>query len=204
MQGCTLAEVVKRERKKRGWSTRQLGEKAGVSHSTISRIESGERVDIAVETLRRIAGALGMKPEELLASAEMAGPLPEDRTFGARLRSARMRRKLTVDQLAARVRVSPEYIADLESDRTHEFTPEVLRDLAKALGVDIWEMLIAAGIIESYPEFRDYARQKYDVRAEDEDIITTIEVLLRRLREKDADRRRREQSEGSGGEGPAE
>ncbi len=144
-----------------------------------------------------------MTPDQLVAAA--AEPLPEgpSRTFGARLKSARERRGFTVEQLAARARTSPEYIQDLEADRTHEFTPEVLRDLSKALGVDIWEMLIAAGIIESYPDFRDYAHRKYDVREEDEDIITTIEVLLRRLRERDADRRRREQGEGSGGEGAA-
>ena len=53
-------------RELRGWSTYTLAEKAGVSQSTVFRIETGERKPSAY-TLVKIANALGLDElEELL------------------------------------------------------------------------------------------------------------------------------------------
>lgn len=38
-----VGELFKQERERRGWSARKLAGKAGVSPSTIGRIEKGER-----------------------------------------------------------------------------------------------------------------------------------------------------------------
>lgn len=50
-----------------GLSPTQLGEAAGVSHATISRIESGKGAHAG--TLRKLADALGAQPSDLLRPA---------------------------------------------------------------------------------------------------------------------------------------
>jgi transcriptional regulator with XRE-family HTH domain len=55
----------------------ELGKKAGLSGYTISRIES-DQVAPRVSTIRKIAGALGIEPEELAAHPKTRAPLPRD------------------------------------------------------------------------------------------------------------------------------
>ena len=50
---------IKELREKARLSQTALAEKSGVSRATISIIESGKASDIKIETLSRIAGALG-------------------------------------------------------------------------------------------------------------------------------------------------
>ena len=52
-------------RKKRGWSQRLLGEKAGISHITIARLELNQ-FDPRLSTLRALAKALKVKIAELI------------------------------------------------------------------------------------------------------------------------------------------
>jgi transcriptional regulator with XRE-family HTH domain len=52
-------------RRRRGLTQRQLGELAGVAHTTVQRLESLQR-GAYPQTLRKIASALGVAPEELL------------------------------------------------------------------------------------------------------------------------------------------
>ena len=51
-------KVISSLREDKGWSQRELAKAAGVSNSTISRVESG-LVEADIGTLRRIAHALG-------------------------------------------------------------------------------------------------------------------------------------------------
>jgi transcriptional regulator with XRE-family HTH domain len=53
----------------------ELGKKAGLSGYTISRIES-DQVAPRVSTIRKIAGALSIEPEELAARPKGRAPLP--------------------------------------------------------------------------------------------------------------------------------
>ncbi len=55
----------------------ELGKKAGLSGYTISRIES-DQVAPRVSTIRKIAGALGVEPEELAARPKAQPPRPRD------------------------------------------------------------------------------------------------------------------------------
>ena len=50
---------------RRGLTQRQLGELAGVAHTTVQRLESLKR-GAYPQTLRKVATALGIAPEELL------------------------------------------------------------------------------------------------------------------------------------------
>jgi transcriptional regulator with XRE-family HTH domain len=52
-------------RRRRGLTQRQLGELAGVAHTSVQRLESLNR-GAYPQTLRKIARALGVAPEELL------------------------------------------------------------------------------------------------------------------------------------------
>lgn len=59
--GMKIAELVKKERERLGWSARKLAEKAGVSPSTITRIEAGQRIGRS-DTIAAIAQVLGIDP----------------------------------------------------------------------------------------------------------------------------------------------
>jgi transcriptional regulator with XRE-family HTH domain len=52
-------------RRRRGLTQRQLGELAGVAHTTVQQLESLRR-GAYPQTLRKLASALGIAPEELL------------------------------------------------------------------------------------------------------------------------------------------
>ena len=60
---------LKELRRRRVLSMRELEELSGVSHNTIWRIESG-RQGAHPRTIRKLAEALGVEPEELLRKEE--------------------------------------------------------------------------------------------------------------------------------------
>ncbi len=57
---------VRRLRELRALSQRELAARAGLSVTTVNRIEVSQRKPIP-RTVRKLAGALGVSPEELLA-----------------------------------------------------------------------------------------------------------------------------------------
>ncbi len=61
-----IGEQLREHRDKAMLTQDELGKRAGLSGYTISRIES-DQVEPRVSTMRKIAGALGIKPEELAA-----------------------------------------------------------------------------------------------------------------------------------------
>ena len=69
--------TLREARLRRFWSIRELASRAGVSPRTIVQIESGAIVP-RLATMRKIAGALGMEPGEIVEFAaaveqELAG-----------------------------------------------------------------------------------------------------------------------------------
>ena len=50
-------------------SQQELGARCGLSHSAISRIESGDRTELKVGTLLKLSGGLGITVDELLKEA---------------------------------------------------------------------------------------------------------------------------------------
>jgi len=65
MKNKNLAKKVKELRKRKGLSQEELTENSGLSLRTIQRIENGE-TEPTGETLRRIANALKVNPDELI------------------------------------------------------------------------------------------------------------------------------------------
>ncbi len=60
-----LAQRVKRLRTQLGWTQQELARRAGISRITISRIENEKDPSPRVETLEKLANALGVKLAEL-------------------------------------------------------------------------------------------------------------------------------------------
>lgn len=61
-------------------SQRELAEKAGLTQKTICRLETISALAVRGSTLRQLAEALGVEPNELLSRVQKihAGTLPED------------------------------------------------------------------------------------------------------------------------------
>ncbi len=75
-----MGERIKELREGKGWTQVQLGVYAGVSHTTVSLAEAGQRTPNA-ETVVKLARALDVEPGELLAGVtpkkDHAPSLPE-------------------------------------------------------------------------------------------------------------------------------
>ncbi len=62
----TIAENIKKYRQKLGISQDRLSKLADVTYNTIIKIESGANKNPTIETLAKIAKALGVKVDDLL------------------------------------------------------------------------------------------------------------------------------------------
>lgn len=70
-----LAERLREARERAGLSARALDEKAGITPGHTTLIESGRRESPAVETIRKLAEALGVSIDWLVTGRE-SGTLP--------------------------------------------------------------------------------------------------------------------------------
>ena len=61
-----LADNIKRYRNKNGLSQEQLAQKAGVTYSTLAKLESGVNQNPKVKTLQGIAETLGVTIDDLM------------------------------------------------------------------------------------------------------------------------------------------
>ena len=62
----SVGELIKERRGSKNWSKRALAERAGVSHSEVHRIETGEREHPSVLILNAIADALAVPKDDML------------------------------------------------------------------------------------------------------------------------------------------
>jgi transcriptional regulator with XRE-family HTH domain len=63
---ATIGENIKRVRNKLGLTQDDLVRKSGVKHTTLTKIESNVVVKPSVQTVAKIAKALGIQMEELM------------------------------------------------------------------------------------------------------------------------------------------
>ena len=68
MERDTVGRKVAIIRERRMWTQARLAEEAGVSPTTVSGVESGRILRPHFGTLRKLARALGVEPEELVSS----------------------------------------------------------------------------------------------------------------------------------------
>jgi transcriptional regulator with XRE-family HTH domain len=57
-------------RLEKGWTQEELARRSGVDKSTISRIENGLTRGVGLGIVERLADALGLNPQSLLATSE--------------------------------------------------------------------------------------------------------------------------------------
>lgn len=67
----TFAKRVLDLRAARKWNQIQLAKRAGVSQSTVSRVESGESAAADLDTIGKLAEAFGVSPWQLLSEDEV-------------------------------------------------------------------------------------------------------------------------------------
>jgi transcriptional regulator with XRE-family HTH domain len=67
MESSTISRKLMIIRERRMWTQARLAQEAGVSPTTVSGIESGRISRPHFGTLRKLAGALGVEPEELIS-----------------------------------------------------------------------------------------------------------------------------------------
>ena len=71
----SLAEKVKKCReKKKGMTQKQLADASKITQATISRIESGQVVQLKSESLRKLAEALGVTVDYLVDKTDKLSP----------------------------------------------------------------------------------------------------------------------------------
>lgn len=75
-----LGNKIKFYREMEGLTTRELGEKVGVSHAEISRLENGLKANIGVYTLAKICDELELNMQHLLESVGLCEEI-EERLF---------------------------------------------------------------------------------------------------------------------------
>ena len=73
MKMSAIGDFIKKHRTERGLSRNALAQKAGISHTEIHRIETGERKEPSLKTLIALAVALDIPQEEVL---KVAGYVP--------------------------------------------------------------------------------------------------------------------------------
>ena len=61
-----IGQKIKKARLERGLTQQELGDIVGVQKSAIAKYENGRVVNIKRSTLQKIAGALNIRPSELL------------------------------------------------------------------------------------------------------------------------------------------
>jgi transcriptional regulator with XRE-family HTH domain len=75
-----FGENMKRSRLRAGLSQEQLGERAGLHRTEIGLLERGVR-EPRLATLVRLAGAIGVRPGELIEGIYWTPAQPKDGTF---------------------------------------------------------------------------------------------------------------------------
>lgn len=99
VQARELGRLVKRARRKRGLTLRELDELTGVSYTWLGRLERGRMPTPAPSKLTTVAQALGIPPERIdrFTRGKLVNELPEIRTY-----------------LRAKYRLTPEEIRQVE------------------------------------------------------------------------------------------
>lgn len=137
---------VRRVRRRRKWSLRELEKRSGVDRGMLSRIEGGK--NLTLDVLWRLANGLGVHWADLL-DARPADPPDHDMSasfdqqlsaFGALLYEARARQHLSQPELATRTGVSRSTLFTIESGSGNIRLDTLLR-LAAGLGVPAADLL---------------------------------------------------------------
>ena len=153
MQPGQFAERIKLRRAANGLSQKELAEKMAVSQPLVSQWEGGRQKPNA-EQIQKLDAILGDLLAPQAASADGDGTAP----VGVWLSRTRVKRNLTVNELASQAGVSVATIYNLENGRAQNPHPRTIKALEAALGerLESEQQLKEAGKIKGLGEFVDF------------------------------------------------
>lgn len=131
LENKTAGDIIKHHRIRAGLTQRELSNKAGVSSSTLSRIEKNNR-NYKNKSLFKIVCALELNP---CLFDSLIVPSVTNLSRGQIIRSYRKAAGLSLDDLANKVGKSRAYINFIEKDE-REASDSTLRSIAEALSID--------------------------------------------------------------------
>lgn len=105
-QGATLGDWIRVSRMQQSMSQRELADRSGLSRSYLCDIERGRGAQPSVQTLDKLAAALGVSRMELLRAAGIIEPSPgqersdRERRFAALFRDLSPKGKDAVERFA--------------------------------------------------------------------------------------------------------
>lgn len=132
-----VGESIKRLRKQKGWTQKDLAENSTINLSSIKQYEAG-RSNPKYDNRIKLANTLGVHPDDLTSE-----PRPYQNVcmnFGERLKTLRKYRKLTQRELGTKCDMPDSQIRKYESNNT---TPrlDTLIKLANALNVQLSDLI---------------------------------------------------------------
>jgi transcriptional regulator with XRE-family HTH domain len=74
--GVIVAQRVRTQRRKRGWTQEQLARRCGLHQSAIARVESGRSKQIETRTLIALADGLGCRIDALVGREDLPDRTP--------------------------------------------------------------------------------------------------------------------------------
>ena len=153
MQPGEFAERIKLRRAANGLSQKEIAEKMAVSQPLVSQWEVGKQKPNA-EQIQRLDAILGDLLAPQASSADGEGTAP----VGVWLSRTRVKRNLTVNELANKAHVSAATIYNLENGRAQNPHPKTIKALEAALGerLESEQQLKEAGEIKGLGEFVDF------------------------------------------------
>ena len=137
-----FSSALRRLRKDRKIPMRVISEKTGITHSHLSRIETGQ-VTPTLTTIEKIAAALGTSAAALLAAGTRAGAADTEylkKIVASNLRQAREGRGLSRRQLAEPIGFIHQYIGTTERAKRLPNIRNIVR-LAQGLQIQPSELL---------------------------------------------------------------
>jgi len=139
-----LSERLLTLRKCKGFSQDELASKAAMPRPNLGRVENGQRANLRLSTLSRLADALDVDVLDLLVErpADEQRPAKDaaEKRLVAAVKRLRAEAGLSQEALSVRAHRFRTYVGRLENGAASPMLVD-LQDLAEALGVDIPQLL---------------------------------------------------------------
>ena len=145
-----VARTIFELREQAGISQKELADKVGTTQSVISRLEDSDYEGHSLSMLSRIAKALNQQVQVIMQPKD---PELENVRFAFRevIRGLRKEKGLTVEQLARKIELPAEDLAELERSSTYRPTPLALHKLSKFFEIPQRTLATLAGAIADVP-----------------------------------------------------
>ena len=169
VQPAGIGDRLRNARKRRGLSQTELAELSGVSVSLIRKLEQGERDNVRIETLRKLAAAMEVPTTKLLGELLHAEPQPDSGAIWAPAREAllhpqprRTPEPVTGRGLAAALQGAVKLYHDNRYEQLAAALPPLLADSQDAAPLLRSQVYQLAGSVMVQTRQRDAARAALD------------------------------------------